>query len=81
MAPIPAYARPTMTTADKKRRIEEISKTYQALLHEQVTLRLEVETEEDRPESYQARWARSWLAGDMNECQRLMDLEYPKEAK
>jgi hypothetical protein len=68
-----------MTTTEKKRRIEEIGAVYHALLVEQVTLQLEVEVEDGRPDSYKARWARAWLAHDMPECDRLMKLEYPEE--
>jgi hypothetical protein len=67
-----------MTATEKKRRVEEITALHHALLIEQVQLRLEIEIEEGRPESYRARWCRAWQADDMAECQRLMDLEYPK---
>jgi hypothetical protein len=69
-----------MTTTEKKRRIAEITTMHHALLLEQVTLRLEVEMEENRPESYDARWSRAWLAGDMAECDRLVTLQYPEVA-
>jgi hypothetical protein len=67
-----------MTTPEKKRRVEEITQIHHALLIEQVALRLEIEEEEGRPESYRARWCRAWQAGDMAECERLCDLEYPE---
>jgi hypothetical protein len=81
--PIPAYAKvQTMTTTDKRRRIEEIHNLNHALLVEQVQLQLEVEEEEGRSESLHAKWCRAWQAHDMAECDRLLALEYPsQEAK
>jgi len=67
-----------MTTADKRRRVEEILRLNHDLVLEEVTLRLQIEEEEERPESLRALWCRAWLRNDMPECDRLLALQYPK---
>jgi hypothetical protein len=81
MTPIPQFARMQMTVSEKKARIAELHRIDHALVRERVTLQLEVEEEEGRSDGYQAKWCRAWLSGDMAECDRLLEDQYPKEVR
>ena len=79
MTPLPAFARiQQMTTTEKKQRVDEIQRLHHALSTEGVNLQLQIEEEEDRPESLRAKWCRAWLAHDMDECGRILALEFPQ---